>query len=137
MLIRRTLILLALASVLSIMHGVILGKASWQDNRQAGISWTETYKFRGILWIDARAPEAYEAGHYSDALNLTEDNWERDLEAVLMRWYPEDTIVVYCDAGACESSRAIALRLRKELGVSAIYWLEEGWEFLQSEGLRR
>ena len=125
-----------LATGLSVVQGIFLGKAAWWNSREAGISWTETFKFRKIQWIDARSPEAYATGHYGDALNLTEDNWEQDLEAVLLEWYPEDTIVVYCDGGGCESSRAVAMRLRKELGVSSIFWLEEGWEFLQGEAER-
>ena len=135
--IRRTLILLTLATVLAILRGMILEKGSWEGSDEAGISWTETLHLRGILWVDARSPDAYQAGHYDDAVNLTEDNWEQDLEHLLFRWHPEEVIVVYCDSGGCESSKAVTLRLRRELGVTNIYWLEEGWEILHSEGDRR
>jgi len=34
---------------------------------------------------------------------------------------------VYCDGADCGTSRAVARRLKRELGVSEVYVLKGGW----------
>lgn len=88
-----------------------------------------------VLWVDGRSREAYEKGHYKDALHLDPGgtDYEEGLTRVLMVWDPAVPVVVYCDDAGCGASRELAKRLRTELGVESIYWLEGGWETLREE----
>lgn len=84
-----------------------------------------------IQWIDARTEEEFATGHMPGALNLNEDNWETKLTDLLMLWDPAVPIVVYCASGGCQSSKAVAQRLKAELQTEAIFHLQGGWEALQ------
>ena len=61
------------------------------------------------------------------AILLNEEHWEELIPAFLDAWDPEKTIVVYCDGGKCDASRAIATRLRDELKLESVYVLQGGW----------
>jgi rhodanese-related sulfurtransferase len=89
-------------------------------------------RFQNTLWVDARAPAAFAAGHVPGALRLTEPEWEQLLPAVLDRWSPGGVIVVYCDTSTCQTSERIAARLRRELAADSVYALTGGWEALRS-----
>ena len=80
-----------------------------------------------VLWVDARSRERYDAGHVHGAILLNEDHWEELVPAFLDAWDPEKTIVVYCDGGKCDASRAVATRLRDELKLESVYVLQGGW----------
>ncbi len=82
------------------------------------------------LWIDAREPALYARGHLPGALNLSETNWEANLPAVIDAWTPRHRVAVYCDGGGCEASHAVARRLRRELALTQIVILGEGWQAL-------
>jgi rhodanese-related sulfurtransferase len=79
------------------------------------------------LWIDARADSAFSSGHLPGALSLNAGNYEAQLSQLADLWQPGLRIVVYCDGGDCQSSRAIALRLKRDLGTDDVYILEGGW----------
>jgi len=89
-----------------------------------------------VLWVDARSHERYDAGHVNGAILLNEDHWEELVPAFLDAWDPEKTIVVYCDGGKCDASRAVATRLRDELKLESVYVLQGGWTAWQ-EGERK
>ena len=84
------------------------------------------------LWIDAREPAAYAKSHLPGALNLSETTWEASLPAVIDAWTPEQQVIVYCDGGGCQASRATARRLRTELGADNIVILRDGWDALST-----
>ena len=84
-----------------------------------------------VLWVDARAREAYEQGHVPGAHSLNEDAWDEGLAAVLGAWTPGEKVVVYCDGGSCDASHAVAARLREEAGLSEVYVLHGGWAALR------
>lgn len=100
------------------------------------ITWAEASALPTVLWIDARSADDFAQGHAPNALLLNEDEWDAGLDAVMMRWAPEQTVIVYCDAAACRASEAVALRLSRELGADNIYYLEGGWQTWQ-EALSR
>lgn len=86
-----------------------------------------------VLWIDARASSAYAVAHIPGAVWLAEDDWEAGFEELMMVWSPEQMLIVYCDAAACHASEAVVRRLRRDLGVETIYYLEGGWAAWQEQ----
>ena len=83
---------------------------------------------QAVLWIDARPEAAFRAGHVPGALRLAEDDWETLLPHVVDAWSPSAFVIVYCDHVACDSSRQVAARLKRELPIERIHVLEGGWE---------
>jgi rhodanese-related sulfurtransferase len=81
-----------------------------------------------VLWLDARAQADFDTAHIPGALPLNEDAWNALLPDVLAAWDPEKTVVVYCSSLSCHTSREVALRLRSEVGLPAVFVLEGGWE---------
>ena len=86
-----------------------------------------------VLWVDGRSETAYQQAHFPGAIHLSLDDWDNGLTRLLESWDGGMQIVVYCDGNGCESSRAIAQRLRDELGEGAAYWLVDGWAVLEKE----
>ena len=85
------------------------------------------------LWVDAREPDAYTAGHIPDAVSLSETNWEQGLPVFLAAWNPGAPVVVYCGGGSCGASRAVAERLRRELRIDRVYILDGGWNVWRAQ----
>ena len=81
-----------------------------------------------VLWVDARGFADFAAGRIKDAVLLNEDTWEDALPAVLERWQPGQTVVVYCSSRQCHSSHEVARRLRTEVGLDNVIVLKGGWE---------
>lgn len=79
-----------------------------------------------VAWVDARTRVEFEVGHVPGAILLNEDTWESLLPQFLAQWQPRQRVVVYCSA-SCESSRRVALRLRRA-GVEEVHVLEGGWD---------
>lgn len=81
------------------------------------------------LWVDARSEEEFQAGHISHAVLLNEDNWDQLILRFLEKLPPSNVnIVVYCSSRQCNASKAVAERLRQELGLESVYVLKGGWE---------
>jgi len=83
---------------------------------------------RAILWVDARTEAEFAAEHVPGAVLLSEDDWEGGLLRFMEQWTGDEQIViVYCDGAACAASKAVAERLRAELGVDPVFHLAGGW----------
>lgn len=80
-----------------------------------------------VLWVDAREPGAFAAGHVPGAVALGETAWEAGLGNFVERWEPGVLVVVYCDGAGCEAARRVARRLQTELGIEEVAVLREGW----------
>lgn len=80
-----------------------------------------------VLWVDARDPESFAAGHIDGAVGFDEGAFGEALGALLAAWTPERRIVVYCDSTACSRAQEVVQRLR-EAGLSDVYFLHGGWE---------
>lgn len=87
-----------------------------------------------VLWVDAREPAAFAAGHVPGAVALGETAWEEGLADFVERWQPGVLVVVYCDGAECEASRRVARRLQTELGIAEVAVLREGWPAWQKSG---
>ena len=58
----------------------------------------------GVVFIDARDTDHYQAGHIPDAYQLDYYHKEDYLPAVVPVCLAAQTVVVYCNGGACEDS---------------------------------
>jgi len=85
-----------------------------------------------VLWIDARSQEEFDQQHIPDAIALSEDNWQRQIDIFLEQWDYDRRVVVYCNSDACNASKTVALRLKQEMdGLEQIYVLKGGWQAWQ------
>lgn len=80
-----------------------------------------------LLWLDARPTAAFAQEHIPEALPLNEDQWDVQIETVLLRWQPGTRVVVYCDDTACAASRHVAERLRQDYRLPDVWVLHGGW----------
>jgi len=85
-----------------------------------------------ILWVDARTEAEYHEGHAPGAILVNEDDYDAGLERLLFAWDPAQMLIVYCGESECASSQAVALRLKRDLGIENVLYLEDGWEGLQT-----
>jgi rhodanese-related sulfurtransferase len=91
-----------------------------------------------IVFVDVRETEEFVGGHIPSAISAplgtlehaTDDDSIARNEALLQA--KSATVVVYCDVG--RRNRVAAQRLIK-LGFSQVYWLSEGLNGWQSNGL--
>lgn len=101
---------------------------SWTRTADAGdLSWAQARALRAALWIDARPADQFHRAHVPGALSLPASEWDSRIESVLAAWRPGLPVVVYCDGHGCQASRAVAQRLRDELGLPDIHVLAAGW----------
>ena len=80
----------------------------------------------GVLWIDARPKELFDAGHVPGALLLNEQGFDEQLlghlEVLQTNTKP---IVVYCGGQKCEASRKVAQKLQ-QMGIVQQAWVLKG-----------
>lgn len=123
--------LLLLAALPALLAGWLHPKRpalSWTRPGVAEVSLREIESWSGqILWVDARTEDVYRKQHVPGAISLNESGWEQQLPNFIEAWQPNLRIVVYCDSTACDASQAVALRLQRELKLTDIHVLKEGW----------
>lgn len=88
------------------------------------------------VWIDARQRKSYDTEHIPGAILLNEDEWNSLLPPFAMQWNPDRTVIVYCDSLECNSSHAVAARLRRELGAEKVLVLKGGWKSWKDSGAK-
>ncbi|MBM3464948.1 MAG: hypothetical protein FJX76_22850 [Armatimonadetes bacterium] len=89
----------------------------------------------GALFVDAREPEAYRAGHIPGALNLPAEQVEDRPVAgdLLARIREARMVVIYCDGPECLASFHVARRLRV-LGLENLWLMPVGWPGWEAAG---
>lgn len=85
-------------------------------------------RYPEALWVDARGRTQWQQGHVPGSVAISEDEWDNGVFEILEHWKPGSVIIVYCESAGCASSKAIALRLQRELQFEHIYHLRGGWE---------
>ncbi len=85
-----------------------------------------------VIWLDARTIDKFQTQHIPSAIHFELTNWEFSLEKLFAVYEPNFDIVVYCDA-SCTSSKEVAKRLRQELKVENIFYLEGGFTAWQNK----
>jgi len=66
---------------------------------------------RAALFVDARDPAEYEAGHIPGAVRLTNPEANTDPEKIKALPVEGRPIICYCEGGACEASLDLARTL--------------------------
>ncbi len=84
-------------------------------------AWTKPF-----VWVDARPPAEFLRGAIPGAVSLSEDDWDRSIDAFADAWEPGVPVVVYCGGGDCGASDSVARRLKREAGVTEIFVLRGG-----------
>jgi rhodanese-related sulfurtransferase len=86
------------------------------------------------VFLDVRTVGEYEFGHIAGALNLPEEEFERQFPAVKSRLEQARAIVVYCKSRDCAKSLWTAIRLVQQgLRQTKIY--PNGWNEWYNEHL--
>ncbi len=82
---------------------------------------------KNLIIVDARNEKDFTKGHIRGAVNLSEAKFDSQLGDFLDVWTPESTILVYCNVGQCNSSRAVADRLKNECRIKNVFVLKDDW----------
>jgi len=89
------------------------------------------------LFVDARAPEEYAAGHLRGAINLPSSEIFASIDRVTSLVSPDQLIIVYCGGSGCEAGHNVADALRRDFGYTNVAIYAKGWEEIEtSEQLR-
>lgn len=130
---RQLAAVLALALLPALVSGAIQLRWNSEEPVADGEIKLETVKNWGdhVLWVDARSKTKFDEEHIPGALPLTEDEWNAQIAHFLDAWDPDIPVVVYCDGGTCELSKAVADRLRRELKIEKVFVLKGGWSAWQ------
>jgi rhodanese-related sulfurtransferase len=78
------------------------------------------------VFLDARSPGDYAAGHVAGALNLSVEMFEAAFPLLRSRMAEDVAIVIYCDGVHCDQSHRLLLKLRA-LGYVQARVLVNGW----------
>jgi len=92
------------------------------------------YDTKGYLFIDAREPGEFAAGHLPGARNIPFETVYSGLDSVLDYIPKRQALVVYCSNAACSKSRDLGEQL-KVLGYSGILIMSEGYDAWAARGL--
>jgi rhodanese-related sulfurtransferase len=85
-------------------------------------------------FIDARAPEKYEAAHLAGAYNVPADQKEAFMGPIYQNVAPQQLVIIYCDGGNCDASESVFEHLRG-VGFTNLRIFKEGWEALATSDL--
>ncbi len=88
----------------------------------------------GALFLDAREPADFAAGHIGNALNLPAQSFAEHFWELAPLLTPDAVIVIYCDGSECELSGLLARRLREQ-GQTRVHVLFNGWTAWRAAGL--
>ena len=132
---RQMGILLGLALLPALVSGALQLQWNREEPLAAGeVRIAEARKWGDkVLWVDARSRAKFERKHIPGALLLNEDEWETLVGPFLDAWDPDKEVVVYCDGGGCEASRAVAARMHEELKIGNVHVLKGGWNAWQGK----
>lgn len=103
------------------------------------ISVTQAYqqwKLGTAVFLDAREPADYAAGHIANALNLPAQSFSSHFGAIAPMLTPASELIVYCDGIECELSHRVAGELRR-LGYTNLQLVLNGWSQWSSSGFPR
>ena len=88
----------------------------------------DRFTTKKYLFVDAREPEEYTAGHIKGAINLPFETFDQHWSEVEPK-LPKDTLIVtYCSGAECDASLMLARMLIKEHGYKNIEIFFGGWQ---------
>jgi rhodanese-related sulfurtransferase len=86
------------------------------------------------IFVDARSPDQFAAGHISGAINVPFEEVYDYIERIFKAVPGYDALVIaYCDGEACDLSEELIFLLR-DLGYSNARVLINGWTLWRSHG---
>lgn len=94
----------------------------------------EMWSGGGAVFLDAREPDDYAAGHIGNSINLPVMQFEKYYPEVAPLLNPDLPIVVYCDGEQCELSHRLADNLRQQ-SFTNLHILFNGWTVWKNAGL--
>ena len=86
------------------------------------------------IFLDAREPQDYAAGHIGNAFNLPGLRFEAHFAKVAPFLSPTSRIVIYCDGTQCDLSHRVSERLQ-QMGFANVQILTNGWSLWRQAGL--
>ena len=86
------------------------------------------------IFLDAREPADFAAGHIGNALNLPAQSFGQHFGECAPLLTPETALVLYCDGPHCELSHRLREYLR-QLGYTNTHLLFNGWTAWRQAGL--
>jgi rhodanese-related sulfurtransferase len=86
------------------------------------------------LFLDAREPADYAAGHIGNALNLPAQSFAQRFGGLAPMLTRESLLILYCDGAECELSQRLRESLR-QLGYTNTHLLFNGWTAWRQAGL--
>lgn len=86
------------------------------------------------LFLDARDPADYAAGHIGNAMNLPAQSFEGYFSMIAPMITAESPMVLYCDGLQCDLGQRLRVKLR-ELGYTNTHLLHNGWTAWREAGL--
>jgi rhodanese-related sulfurtransferase len=92
------------------------------------------FQSRNTVFLDARYPEDFKAGHIKGAINFPYEEFEQYSSQVLPHLPQNQEIIAYCDGTECETSLLLAREL-VDLGYRNIKVFFGGWQEWQNAGL--
>jgi rhodanese-related sulfurtransferase len=93
----------------------------------------ELWEGGGTLFLDARNPEDFEAGHIAKALNFPAERFEEYYPKLGPMLSSEAPVVVYCDGTECELSHRLAKQLH-DVGSTNVHMLYNGYSSWKGAG---
>jgi rhodanese-related sulfurtransferase len=78
------------------------------------------------LFLDARSPADYAAGHIPNALSLPAEAFDQNYPRVAPLLAPDTAIIVYCSGQQCDLSHEVMQKLRP-FGYKNVRLLSDGW----------
>lgn len=86
------------------------------------------------LFLDAREPADYAAGHIGNALNLPAQSFSQHFGNIAPMLTIETPLILYCDGAECELSHRLRASLQ-QLGYTNTHLLHNGWTAWRQAGL--
>jgi rhodanese-related sulfurtransferase len=80
------------------------------------------------VFVDAREPSEYAAGHLRGAINLPSNAIYDDIDRVRSVVLPDQRLIVYCGGSGCEASSNVSDALRRDFDFKNVFVYEKGWE---------
>jgi len=88
----------------------------------------------GAVFVDSRTRDEFVAGHIPGALNIPLEETKDGLAGEALPYPPDQTLVVYCEGGDCQTSIALA-KLIHEQGFRDLRIFAGGWTEWSAAGL--
>ena len=86
-----------------------------------------------VVFLDAREPADFAAGHIGNALNLPAQSFAEHFGEIAPLLSPEFEVIVYCDGLECDLSHRLAGELRGR-GYAHVRILSNGWTLWRKAG---